>query len=424
MVAARSPRKDPPTTQPETPLASILFAWELGTGFGHLMPYLDLAKALLERGHKVSFATRDLATAGSVFGQLDVTLIQSPALYGKVDKPSLPGHSYLDVLHNAGFSDTDALHSRLRAWRFVFEATRPDIAVFDAAPCAALAARGFPCRRITSGTGFFIPPPTAPVPPLRYWQPRPPHSLADQEERMLAALHTACQAADLPRIEAVHQLVEADATFLMNFPELDHYRDRRHAQYIGTFPPREFGQRYDWPDGNGPKVFAYLYPFKTLPSLLESMQRMALRAIIYAPQVAPKTRQRHASSTLHFVDRPASIRHALAGCDFAITGGSLSSSASVLLAGKPLLTLPTTLERQIVGLRIRDLGAGLAAPQLKPGGMAAKLEALAKAERFGEAARQFAARYADRDKDWQLARMLSHIEALLPVTEALAPVRR
>ncbi len=400
-------------------VSRILFAWELGTGFGHIMPYLDVADALVRRGHRVFFASRDLNNAGSVFANVDVTFVQSPALYGKIESPRLPGHSYIDVLHNAGFSNPVHLAARLNAWRFLYESMRPDVAVFDAAPCAALAARAFDFRRITSGTGFFIPPPTSPVPALRYWADNTRLGLDKQESDMLERINETLSREGGKPIEAAHDIVDGDSRFLMNFSELDHYGERAATDYIGTFPPRSFGENYDWPQGSGPRVFAYLYPFKTIGSLFESMTRLCVRAIIYAPRLGEKMKRQYASSRLHFVDRPANVNRVLAECDAAITNGSLSSSASVLLAGKPLLTLPTTLERQIVSFRVQDLGAGLSAPQLRPLGMARKLEALLTMDRFTESAQRFAARYADQDKGWQLEQMLSRIDSVLG-----EPVRR
>lgn len=400
-------------------MSRILFAWELGTGFGHIMPYLDVADALVRRGHRVFFASRDLDNAGSVFANVDVTFIQSPALYGKVGSPRLPGHSYIDVLHNAGFSNRVHLGARINAWRFLFQSVRPDVAVFDAAPCAALAARAFDCRRITSGTGFFIPPPTSPVPALRYWADNARLGLAEQESEMLEQINETLGQNGQQPIGALHDIVDGDSRFLMNFSELDHYGEREATDYIGTFPPRSFGEHYDWPVGDGPRVFAYLYPFKTIGSLFETMNRLSCRAIIYAPRLGDKMKQKYASSSLRFVERPVNVNRVLAECDAAITSGSLSSSASVLLAGKPLLALPTTLERQIVSFRVQDLGAGLSAPQLKPMGMSRKLEALLTMDRFTEAAQRFAARYADQDKNWQLEQMLARVDSVLG-----DPVRR
>lgn len=393
-------------------MANILFAWEMGVGFGHIMPYLDLIRVLAERGHRIGFVTRDLANTEQVLGGLPVLSLQAPALYGRARNARLPGSSYIDVLHNTGFSDPMHLKGRMRAWIGILELFRPDLVICDGAPAASLAARRFDCGRITSGTGFFVPPPVSPPPSLRYWDTRP-LPLAAQERELIEAINPALEQIGEPTIGALHELVACDDQFLTNFRELDHYPHRGETDYLGTYPTAGFGADHHWPDIPGKRIFAYLYPFKTLGSLFESMERLGVSATIYAPEVKRATQDKHRSPRLRFVDRPVSLHQVMEGCDLVMTNGSLSSSASVLLFGKPILVLPVTLEKQIVGQRIQDLGAGLSAPMLKPGGMAAKLEALLERPQFGERARDFADRYADQDKEWQLERMLEKIDRLL-----------
>ena len=48
----------------------ILLAWELGSGMGHLLPHRTLIRHLLERGHTVHVAPRDVGRAGVAFDGL------------------------------------------------------------------------------------------------------------------------------------------------------------------------------------------------------------------------------------------------------------------------------------------------------------------------------------------------------------------
>ncbi|KAA3623674.1 MAG: hypothetical protein DWQ08_11255 [Proteobacteria bacterium] len=393
-------------------MTKILFAWEMGVGYGHIMPYLDLVRRLTATGHSVSFATRDLSNTYDVFEGEKVEYIQAPALYGRSKHVRFPGHSYIDVLYNTGFADVNHFKGRILAWRSIFEKVKPDVVIFDGAPSANLVARRFDCARITSGTGFFVPPSVTPPPSLRFWLKKDP-PVADHEQELVKNVNASLAAIGDPEIEAAHELVACDDQFLMNFPELDHYPSRMGADYIGTFPPIDYGTVHEWPSLSGKKVFAYLYPFKTLPSLFQAMEKLNVSATIYAPKVPQKMKDENASERVRFVDTPASMNKIMEECDVAITNGNLSSSASVLLAGKPLLLLPTTLERQIVARRVHELGAGLAAPQLKPGGMAMKFEALLKDSRYTDRAVSFSERYADRNKTWQVDRMVEKTEALL-----------
>ncbi len=59
-------------------MATILFAWELGGGMGHLTNIAPLARHLAQQGHEVAVALRDLSRAAIVFPGDDVQILQAP----------------------------------------------------------------------------------------------------------------------------------------------------------------------------------------------------------------------------------------------------------------------------------------------------------------------------------------------------------
>jgi len=67
-------------------------------------------------------------------------------------------------------------------------------------------------------------------------------------------------------------LLQADEMILRTLPELDHYTGRGTANYAGIMKSPA-GESPVWPEGEGPKVFAYLKSFETLPALLETLNR-------------------------------------------------------------------------------------------------------------------------------------------------------
>jgi UDP:flavonoid glycosyltransferase YjiC (YdhE family) len=85
---------------------------------------------------------------------------------------------------------------------------------------------------------------------------------------------------------------------------------------------------------------------------------------------------------------------AAAECEMAITNGNPNSLAGFLLAGKPQLAVPYTMEKYLIARRLELLGAGLSAPMRRPGNLAAKLRAVLMQRNFRRAAESFAARYA------------------------------
>ena len=48
-------------------MASVLFCWELGAGFGHLTPHREVLATLQQKGHTVHVAVRDLVRATKAF---------------------------------------------------------------------------------------------------------------------------------------------------------------------------------------------------------------------------------------------------------------------------------------------------------------------------------------------------------------------
>jgi hypothetical protein len=57
-------------------MATILMSWELGAGAGHCVKLAPIAGRLIDRGHDVWLAPRDLATARHIFGSLPVRYLQ------------------------------------------------------------------------------------------------------------------------------------------------------------------------------------------------------------------------------------------------------------------------------------------------------------------------------------------------------------
>src|ERR1043165_4605640 len=97
-------------------MGTILLAWELGAGLGHLVRLKPIAQGLLQKGHRVYAAIRDLASAQNVFPAGQVSVLQAPIQVrlspNQIEKPFTFAH----ILHNFGFSDQKDLSGRLEGW--------------------------------------------------------------------------------------------------------------------------------------------------------------------------------------------------------------------------------------------------------------------------------------------------------------------
>lgn len=385
-------------------MARVLFVWELGGGLGHTLVHLGLAARLREAGHQVIFAIRDLGQAEEVIGRAGFHYLQAPLRLGPVRDPLPTSVSYPQILHNIGFSDYAGLLSQVKAWRLLFAIVQPAMVVFDHSPTALLAASDLAAQRIHIGTGFTVPPRQSPFPVLAESPQGGDPAVA--EATVLATINRVREALGLSPLDDVAAMLACDGDLLLTFPELDHYGRREGVHYWGD-GPRDEGDAPVWPPG-GKRIFAYLKPFKTLGSLLESLAATGHGVLIYGPQIPSALVREHGGGSLRFCDGALNLVRAGRECDLAVLNGTHGTTAAMLLAGRPSLQLPLNLEQLITARRVQDMGAGLAAPLLKPAGMGAKLAALLDDPGYATAAARFATRHAAfdaqaRDRDMAAA---------------------
>ncbi len=243
-------------------MSKILFTWELGAGIGHMAPCRALFESLCASGHSLILVLRDLSHAKIIFRGLNVTFAQAPVkTYVGFGNPvnSVPNATtYTHILHNSGYENADELEALVAAWRSIYEWTQPDLVIADHSPTALLALRGFRARKIMIGCGFLIPPDSHPFQTMRPWQPFDDVAMKRNDDQMCARINTVLDRFEQPPLARIGQLFsDVDDTILTTYPELDHYAARTGGKYWGV---RESfrGEDFEWPAGDGPRLFAYL----------------------------------------------------------------------------------------------------------------------------------------------------------------------
>ncbi len=401
-------------------MAKILFVWELGKGFGHLTRYLDLVNGLKARGHEVIYATRDVGNTEKVFGRSDITILQAPIMMHSIGNPYKVQHNLSHLIHNTGFGEIASLRGLVKSWHYLYDHVRPDLSIFDHSPTALLAARGYPWKRIVSGSGFMIPPPGAPLPAMRYWQRYDESRLAEEEGRLLATMNQVLADSGAAPLASVSELYDADGMLLFGFEELDHYPQRRNGNYLGLFTPPNHGVPPQWPEGLERRVFAYLHPYRKIGELFHLLSIGNFATIIYAPEVPERMKRKFANERLTFSNEPLALSAVAADCNLAITNGTPATTTAFLMQGKPVLCIPTTLERVMVTRRVVDLGAGLGVHQKQPENLKGSLRKLFTEDRFARAAKAFRDKYQHLNLNWQTQQMFEIVERLVS-DESAAP---
>jgi hypothetical protein len=378
------------------------------------MPYVELISQLSAQGHEIHFALRSLHKAYDIFCDSGVIWHQAPIVLPRHVNVILPIDSYTKVLHNAGYDTPNRLAGLITSWMNLYQLIDPDLIIFDFSPTAMLAARNFRAKTVAIGTGFHLPPKVNPIP--SFSSELGGSSISDDllnfENRVLSTINAALDLVNINPLPQFRNLLDADKTVLRTLPEMDHYTSRSDVEYAGIMksPP---GETPAWPNHAGPKIFAYLKSFETLPNFLHTLNQKRYPTLIYGDKIPEEIMQQHSSDTLHFVPKPLDMDAIGNTADVAICNAGHGATTQLLLSGVPLLLLPLNAEQNMVARNVESIGAGLSAPQLHPEGMKQKLDRVINEHVFKEAALEFSQRYRNTSVTNLSESVLNRLNTLL-----------
>ena len=350
-------------------MATILCVWELGTDLGHLSNLRLAIEVALKGGHKVVLAARELHRARDVLGDMPITYLQAPFKQFTVRGDQSNYLSYTHLIAQQCFSDSSELCMYLAAWRGLFELTRPAVVLFEHSPTALITAHDFSFAKVIVGNGFtvpthgnsegqpFVPFPTTPRTPQSYAQ------LVMDDTRLLACINHSLKSMGLTEIGSLATLyAQADARFLMTWPELDHLGPRVGSSYLGIEPPSPRATPL-WPKGGGSKVFGYLHAIPSLELLLQALAVQPVCALLFVRYLPPELRARYTSDRLQFVDQPVDLSQVSEQAAWVINLGNHRTAATFALAGVPQLLIPLHQEHLFLTTRLVAQGAAAMAFQ-------------------------------------------------------------
>lgn len=375
-------------------MSTIMFAWELGGGIGHLAPHRDLLRSLAARGHSVHVVSRDLVRAGRTFRGLPLHYWQAPITHERAEVPYQPTISAAHILHNVGFSSVTDVSLRIAAWRNLLATIRPDIVLADYCPTLLLALRGSGIRTATIGMGFCLPPQQSPLPAFSTLSHMAQlDRLAEDESRLVETINIALRQHHLPVIQSLADVFySAELHVLNTLKELDHYPNRGHVEYAGL-PTEQPGTRIVWPAGARRRIFAYLKPFEAIDALFELLNKLELPSIVAFDGPVSDLKHKHSSATLAFAAPSINLAQMAHECFLAITNGNHTTTARLLLAGKPVMAIPLHLEQELIASAVVRLGAGAVVRPNEPHDAYRQLAELLNQQKYHEAAREFSAKY-------------------------------
>ena len=402
-------------------MASVLFCWELGAGFGHLTPHREVLATLQRKGHTVHVVVRDLVRATKAFEGLPFVYWQAPTPQSRPEKIFKPTINFTQILYNTGLEDPTGLAVRIAAWRSIFVATRPQVALVDYTPTALLALRGLGIPTVVTGTGFTIPPNVTPFPAFPMLKNLATgEKLFYEERQLLVGVNAALAKHRIAPLNNLAQIFHDVAGKIFRvLPEFDHYPRRGPAEFLGL-PPEPQRPPTTWPAGDGPRVFAYLKPFQTLETLLTELQQRRLPTIIACDGIAKDLQDKYSSETMRFSAPTVDVAQMGRESHFAITNGGFTTSVQLLLQGCPLMVIPLQLEQMLAAHNFRRLGAGVIVRPTMADDIAPRLTELLENTKYRDAAGALARKYEGRTNDY-VERATAVLEKFLPAPSTAKP---
>jgi hypothetical protein len=284
-------------------LKRIFYAWELGSGFGHVNRFLALRKALAAHGCTLTLTLAEPLPPGALPDDLRASVHRAPRYDRQVLGLPEQQLAFSEIMMLHGYLDPYALAGLLGGWRDLMQAVDAQLVIADFAPTAVLAARslGLPCARI--GTGYCCPPavdPEVPIVPSM----APPLARRDEAAQLLVSnINRALTQFGAAPLQTLGQMHRADCDLLTTCAEFDPY-DRPAEACLGPIWDTGEGGPAAWPAGRAARAFVYLKGLDamTVP-MLRILRRKQLACLIYSPGLPAVARGIHLAPDAFF--RPA-----------------------------------------------------------------------------------------------------------------------
>jgi UDP:flavonoid glycosyltransferase YjiC (YdhE family) len=343
-------------------MKTVVFAWELGRGLGHLIGMRRIARRLKANGIRLIAAVNDLAAADLLREEFGEIIAAPPwPLHSRPaeQRSAMSSATLNDILSAAGLADSAAVCRLLRAWDGIFKRTRPDLVVADFSPLAALAARGR-IPLVLIGNGYTLPPHEMPRFPSLHRLSPPVWS----EEKTLAAVNEAARRLRRTPLDRLPQIFSGDVCLVQTFPLLDPYDTQRTEPLQGPIFDRVPALRA----AGASSIFVYMSTgYAPHPSVFEALRPFARRLRIHAPRLPAAQLDDLRRAGAQIDAEPVPLSDTLPATRLLAHNGGSGVAAEALVAGVPQLVLSAQVEQDRNGEALRRAGVARLVRTYEPG---------------------------------------------------------
>lgn len=335
-------------------MASIIAAWEIGDGHGHVRNLLATASILRAAGHQVVF----------VIPSAQITAIKLVESMGyAVERLLLPAHpslsqylppavnyradSFLDVMGLHAFDSPDRLSPLLARYRIAIRDHKADLVLAESAPVAMLAARVENRLCLGIGTSFGIPETHAGVasyPQLDHF----PNTPIFSDEKITASINAATH----QQFENVGAALLCNRLIPFCYPAMDHYGEHRSLSHRGVGPVWQMNCTAPILELRG---FAYLQSaYPAINELVSSIRKSGIPFTVYVRN------GKFSSAGNMEVKAAFDVQEEMLRSSFVVHHGSAGFAQAALSAGIAQMCFPFHIENTNNAFRLQRLGVSKA----------------------------------------------------------------
>jgi hypothetical protein len=336
---------------------TILLAWELGEGLGHLPPLKAIAQAAKAEGARPVFALRDAVLTREALAEIDAQILPAPFW----PTPSLPpttSGTYADVLIGNGFSSAANVRALVGAWAQVVDLVKPDLIVCEHAPGAALAAFGrIPIAMV--GNGFVVPPTDG----AEFPSYEPGRGEPQRQRPLLSVIQEALGDMGRSAPKTICEPFRGVFRGIYTFPALDTYRRVRREPVLGPIepvPPLS-------PLPAKRKLFAYsAADYVLINEVTQALMDLGPQASAYFRGSLGARGEVIKSRGVQVYDTAPALSSVLPEASVVFSHGGTGFTYAALAAGRPHILNPRHFEARATAQALEELGAGIALHPFEP----------------------------------------------------------